>query len=165
MKWAQVTRADPRANLIAKRHYNCQSPLSDQFVPPGRYLALHSTRRGQALWVTSFPYAEYVKHAWAGAWVNSLFRNESRVLASVLIRQAVAASRWHFGEPPALGMVSFVDPRYVLAKPILGRCYLEAGFRLLPERTKQDDLLVFQMLPSDMPEAEPPVGSQLRLVA
>lgn len=164
MKWVQVTRADPRANRIAKRHYTCQSPESDQYVPPGRCLALYSSRRGAAVWVTSWPKAEYVQHAWAGAWVNSIFRNESRVLSSVLIRQAVAATRWYFGAPPDLGMVTFVDPRFVEAKEIMGRCYLEAGFVLLDERTKTDDLLVFQMLPDAMPDPEPPLGAQLQLL-
>src|SRR2546421_536252 len=127
MKWTQVTRADPRANAVAKRHYTCQSPDSDQYVPPGRCLALYSERRGEAVWVTSWPFAEYVKHAWPGAWMNSIFRNESHVLSSVLIRQAVAATRWHFGTPPEFGMVTFVDPRYVREKEVMGRCFVEAG--------------------------------------
>lgn len=164
MRWQQVTRADPRANALAKRHYTCQSPDSDQFVPPGRYLGLYSTARGEAVWVTSWPYAEYVKHAWAGAWVNSIFRNESRTLSSVLIREAIAATRWYFGEPPELGLVSFIDPRFVRAKAQIGRCYLEAGFVQL-DRTTQGGLPVFQMLPELMPEPIAPNGAQLRMVA
>jgi hypothetical protein len=54
-----------------------------------------------ALWVTSWPFAEFTKHEWAGAWVNSLFRNESDHLSSDMIRAAVAASVAFFGPPPA----------------------------------------------------------------
>lgn len=45
----------------------------------------------------------------------------------------------------------------------MGRCYLEAGFTLLDVRTKTDDLLVFQMLPSSMPDPSP-LGGQLQLL-
>jgi len=107
MHWALSHRADPIARDIADRHYNRQKIGTPQFVPPGRCLVLLSDG---ALWVTSWPYPEFVKHAWAGAWVNSCFRNESRqVLSSELIREAVAATRAYWGEPPPLGMITFVD--------------------------------------------------------
>ena len=115
------------------------------------------------MWVTSWPYAEWVKHAWAGAWMCSIFRNESRMLASVQIRQAVAATRWYFGEPPELGMVTFVDERRVKAKDIMGRCFVEAGFTRLDVRTKDEQLLVFQILAAAMPDPCPPIGAQLRM--
>lgn len=162
-RWQLVSRADPRANTLAKRHYTCQSPNSDQYVPPGRCLCLYSQRRGKAVWVTSWPLAEYVKHEWAGAWINSLFRSESRVLASVLIREAVAATRWYFGDPPSLGMVSFINPQYVRPKEQLGRCYIAAGFEFVG--TTQGGLLAFQLTPDRMPEPQPPIGAQLRLAA
>ena len=110
MDWIRVTRADRRAAELADRHYSRQSIGSAQFVPPGRCLVL-LTPDASALWVTSWPRASFVKHAWAGAWMCSLFRNEdpSRYLSSELISDAVAATRAHFGKPPTLGMVTFVD--------------------------------------------------------
>lgn len=92
------------------------------------------TPEANALWVTSWPFAQYVRHAWAGAWVNSLFRNESEYRASDLIRSAVAESIDFYGPMPPLGIVSFVDPRHVPSTPvhgerIYGYCYLKAGWK------------------------------------
>jgi hypothetical protein len=62
---------------------------------------------GRAVWTTSWPFAEYVRHAWPGAWVNSLFRNEGDGLSSDLIRQAIAATRSEWPDIPVLGIVTF----------------------------------------------------------
>lgn len=85
MIWTLSDRADPRALGLADRHYNRQKPGTPQFVPPGRCLCLLTADRG-AFWVTSWPFAQYTKHRWAGAWVNSAFRRESGPIASELIR-------------------------------------------------------------------------------
>jgi hypothetical protein len=63
-------------------------------VPPGRCLVLLTADRS-AVWVTSWPLAAYVRHAWPGAWACSLFRNErpDLHLFSDLITCAVAHSR------------------------------------------------------------------------
>ena len=165
MNWQLSNRADPIANRLAKRHYTCQSPDSHQFVPPGRCLVLR-TAEGDALWVTSWPYAEWVKHAWAGAWVCSLFRNETggRLLSSDLIREAVAATRWYWPEIPSLGMVTFVDATQTRRKRDPGRCYVRAGWTRMKERTKKDGLIVLQVLPDEMPGPAAPQGAQLSLL-
>jgi hypothetical protein len=148
--WHLSHKYDKRALPLADRHYNRRKVGSPQFVPPGRSLVL-LTESADALWTTSWPIAEYVRHDWAGAWVNSLFRNESPALASDLIRQAVAATRARWPEVPELGMVSFVDERKVRHKRDPGRCYRKAGFKLVG-RTRKEKLLVFQLLETDMPE-------------
>jgi hypothetical protein len=150
MNWMLSSRADRRAAALADRHYTRQAVGSAQFVPPGRCLVL-LTPDADALWVTSWPDPRYVKHAWAGAWMCSLFRNEApdRYLSSVLIRDAVAATRAHFGKPPSLGMVTFVDPVQVRAKRDPGRCYRRAGFSLVGYT--KGGLLALQLLPSEMP--------------
>lgn len=99
MLWHLSDRADPRALPLADRHYSRQKIGTPQFVPPGRCIVL-LTAEAHACWVTGWPYAEYVRHAWAGAWINSFFRNESPHLSSDLIRQAVAATRARYGTPP-----------------------------------------------------------------
>jgi hypothetical protein len=119
------------------------------------------TLQGNAYWVTSWPFAEYVKHAWAGAWLCSAFRNESRVLSSCLVRDAVAATRAFYGEPPPLGMVTFVDRSKVRRKRDFGRCFRKAGFRECGET--KGGLLALQLLPNEMPEAAMPFGMQSRL--
>lgn len=112
--WRLSWRADPAARQVADRHYNRQKVGAPQFVPPGRCLVLRAD--GPALWVTSWPFPEYVKHDWPGAWVNSVFRREGGQLASDLIRAAVAATRSRWPEVPAFGMVTFVDASKVRGK-------------------------------------------------
>src|SRR6185369_1554014 len=109
-------------------------------------------------WVTSFPKAERVKHAWAGAWMCSAFRSEGAGIASELIRQAVAATRAFYGEPPALGMVTFIDrdevkPTMVRGVKVWGWTYRKAGFVEVGET--QGGLLALQLLPEAMPGAVP----------
>ena len=82
-------------------------------------------------------------------------------MASSLIRQAVAATRWYFGETPDLGMVTFVDASRVRRKRDPGRCYVRAGFKHVG--ATKGGLLAFQMLPGDMPDPEPPQGVTLDL--
>ena len=161
MIWRLANRFDPVGADLADRHYNRRAIGSPQFVPPGRCVVLVSTDN-KAVWVTSWPFAEYVKHEWAGAWVNSLFRNEGAGLSSELIREAIAATRSIWPEPPPLGIVTFVDAGKVRRKRDPGRCYLRAGFTRIGET--KGGLLAFQMLPEDMPEPAAPIGAQPALI-
>lgn len=159
--WHISHRADPRACALADRHYNRQKIGTPQFVPPGRCLVLLN-EDASALWVTSWPFAEYVRHAWAGAWVCSLFRNESAVLSSELIRQAVAATRWYYGDAPALGFITFVDADKTRRKRDPGRCYRKAGWSHVGYTA--GGLVALQLLPGEMDEPAPPMGAQLSLL-
>jgi hypothetical protein len=148
MIWAESYRADPLGAALADRHYNRQKVGAKQFVPPGKCFVL---RAGiLAVWVTSWPKAKFVQHQWAGAWVNSLFRNEGAGLSSDLIVEAVARTRGEWPNVPALGIVSFVDASKVRHKRDPGRCYLRAGWTLVG--TTKGGLLAFQQLPADMPD-------------
>jgi hypothetical protein len=98
-----------------------------------------------------------VKHAWAGAWINSCFRREGgNALASDLIRSAVAATRAKWPDAPPMGMITFVDASKVSHKRDPGRCYRKAGFRRVGETA--GGLLVFQLLPAEMPPPMAPLG-------
>lgn len=158
--WQKSHRADRRARVIADRHYSRQSVGATHFVPPGRCIVLWQPC---AYWVTSWPFAEYVRHRWAGAWICSAFRNEGAGLSSQLIREAVAITR-NSWEPPDLGMVTFVKRDAVRPKSAdhIGRCYQLAGFTLLDQRT-EGGLYALQMLPDAMPEAMEPYSRQLKL--
>lgn len=160
MNWFRSSRFDPRALPLADRHYNRQKIGSPQFVPPGRCVVL-LTADADALWVTSWPFAEYVRHAWPGAWVNSLFRNESAYLSSELIREAVAATLWEWPDPPELGMVTFVDAGKVRRKRDPGRCYLRAGFERVGET--KGGLVALQLPPDAMPAPAAPDDLQMQL--
>lgn len=153
--WCRSWRADPRALPLADRHYNRQKPGSKQFVPPGRCLVL-LTEDASAVWVTSWPIAKYVKHAWAGAMVNSLFRREDGPLASDLIVAATAATRAHWPDLPPLGIVSFVDATKTRRKRDPGRCYRRAGWTHVGYTAS--GLLAFQLRPEDWPAPMPALG-------
>jgi hypothetical protein len=155
--WTLSHSRDARARELADRHYSRKKPGSSRFVPPGRCFTLFFKGKvGSAVWVTSWPFAEYVRHEWAGAWINSLFRNESEILSSYLIRQAIAATRWNWPDVPDLGLVTFIDTEKVKKKRDFGRCYRKAGFREVGV-TKTNQLVALQLLPSEMPEACAPL--------
>jgi hypothetical protein len=161
--WSLSDRFDPAVLPLADRHYNRRKIGSPQFVPPGRCLVLKHPR---AFWVTSWPLGEYVRHAWPGAWICSAFRlerDDGDPLASTLIRDAVAATRWRWPDVPALGMITFVDPGKTRRKRDPGRCYRRAGFR--PAGHTAGGLVALQLDPADMPDPLPPIGAQLGLFA
>lgn len=158
MVWSVSHRADKDALPIADRHYNRQKIGSPQFVPPGRCVVLLAPN---ALWVSSWPFAEYVKHEWAGAWINSCFRKECDGNASEFILQAIAATRFYWNDVPELGMVTFIDPIHVEPRCIRGRktwghSYFEAGFKHVGYT--KGGLWAFQLSPRDMPEPAAPKG-------
>ena len=156
--WIRADRADKEIVPLADRHYNRQSIGSPQFVPPGRCLVLKTSCR-RAFWVTSYPFAEYVKHDWAGAWMCSAFRSEGAGVASELILSAVAATLTEW-ECPSMEMVTFIDPSHV--KPTYrrgvatwGYTWIKAGFEHVGET--KGGLMAFQLLPGRMPEPMPPI--------
>ena len=157
MAWELSHRCDPRGKLLADRHYSRQTPESPQFVKPGRCLVLWQP---DALWVTSWPFAEHTKHAWAGAWECSLFRNEGAGLSSTLIQRAVAATRWRYDKPPEQGMITFVDADEVKdGEP--GYCYRCAGWQR--DGKTEGGLYAWQLPPSGMPAPEAPQGATQKL--
>jgi len=158
MNWSLSHRFDPEARQIADRHYNRRKPGSPQFVPPGRCLVL---KNPTAVWVTSWPFAEYVRHAWPGLMVCSAFRNEGNVRSSDLIREALAATRWKWPEAPTVGMVTFVDPTRVRRKRHPGYCYLMAGFDYVGEtKGKLRALGIVADRAYAWPKPEAPHGAQ-----
>jgi hypothetical protein len=168
VNWRLSHQADPRAVLIADRHYSRKSPGSAQFMPPGRQLVL-VTPDYAALWGTSWPYPQYVNRDWADAWMCTLFRNEApdRYVSSVLITQAVAATRWRWPDVPPLGMITLIDTTKVRpikrhGTPVWGWTYRQAGF--VEVGATKGGLVVLQLLPAAMPDPVPPLGAQLRLL-
>lgn len=82
-----------------------------------------------------------------------------------MIRLAISHTRFYMGEPPALGMITFVNEDKVKPKANPGACFIHAGFTQLMETIEVagvavptgnplrtvGGLLVFQMLPPVMP--------------
>lgn len=162
MPWELSWRADPRGAALMDRHYSRQKIGAAQFMPPGGCCVLYAGRPGdgEALWGLSTPFARYVKHAWAGAWMCSVFRNEGAGLSSQLIREACAATLAVLGPAPSLGIVTFVDAGKTAArrgrKSRVGECFLRAGFRHVGHT--KGGLWAFQLLSPDMPRPISPHG-------
>lgn len=187
IQWELSHRCDPRGRALADRHYSRQTVGAKNFVQPGKCLVLVKPddylEGASAVWVSTWPYAEYVLHDWRGphplpstryverfnkktgtkmmqpetpgTWNNALFRNESRTLSSFLIRQAVAVTLGVWGESPPMGMVTMVWGAKVSPKATVGRCYLEAGFHHVG-KTRKGDKDVFILSPEDMPKPRNP---------
>lgn len=153
--WRWGHRADPVGAALADRHYSRQTPGHPQFMPAGSARVLVA-KNNKAVFGLSFPKAEFVKHAWAGAWIVSIFRNEEAgPLASDMVRAAMAIMQKEY-DVPALGCVTFVDPKKVRGvmergERVKGFCFKRAGFRAVGETKK--GLIAWQMLPHEMPPA------------
>lgn len=167
MIWRLSHKADPVAVALADRHYSRRGRCvgSKQIGTPARQLVLVS-QDGDALWETRWPKGDKVWHRWPGAWICGYFRNESPDLASELIRQAVAATRWKWPEVPALGMVTWIEPREVTPVmvrgcPTWGRTWTLAGFEF--DGWTKKGKLAFVLRPERMPPPEPPIGAELAL--
>lgn len=160
-EWRLSHQADPTAKALADRHYYRKRPDSPQFMPPGRQLVL-VTMCGRALWATSWPRADLVKRGWPTAWVCAIFRNEGAGLSSDLIRQAIAVTRWKYGDPPPDGMITFVNADLVRHKRDPGRCFRRAGF-VPVGYTQRRGLLILRLAPELMPEPTMPLGATLAL--
>lgn len=166
MRWIKSFRTDRQCAGFSDRHYSRQTPGSAQFAPPGRCLVLKCLNDEgliQALWVTSWPFSEYVRHDWAGSWVCSLFRNESDHLSSELIIEAIQATRWYHTQSPSWvcdpeppGMITFVRPEAIKSKNP-GYCYQCAGFKKVGHT--RGGLPALWMSIDNMPKPLPPDGS------
>lgn len=162
MRWHRTWRADPRAAAIADRHYSRKRPGTAQFAPPGRCFVL-VTADADALWVTSWQRPEYTEHGLGDVWLCTIFRNESAGLSSELIREALAATRAAWGDPPTGGTATFVDAGKVRRKRDPGRCFLRAGFHRLDRLTKDRGLVILRLPPAEHPAAAEAIDSQLAL--
>lgn len=174
MRWHRTWRADPRAAAIADRHYSRKRPGTAQFAPPGRCFVL-VTAAADALWVTTWQRPEYTEHGLGDVWLCTIFRNEGAGLSSELIREALAATRAAWGDPPADGppacdvcgkaggTFTFIDTRKVRRKRDPGRCFIRAGFHRLDRLTKDRGLVILHLPPAEHPVAAEALGSQLAL--
>ena len=104
-------------------------------------------------------FQEFADHEWSGAWVNQIFRNESGEISSELIVEALQATRHIWGDPPAKGMVTFINEDEVeLDNP--GFCFKVVGFEHVGY-TKVNELHALQLKRCNWPEPEPPRQGQL----
>ena len=153
--WEMSWRYDPAVAALADRHYSRLRPGTPGFVGSGRPLVLRTLDK-RAGWVSFWQPTP--THRWKNCWTNSLFRNEGNNKASVLIKHAVAITRYAWGEPPSDGFISFVDPRKVRTKSTPGHCYVIAGWRKAGET--DSGLICMQLKPENFPPEMKPFSLQ-----
>jgi hypothetical protein len=139
--WIPIKDGDISGLAIYRRHYTAKKnprPRKAQFVGPYEHMALLSPC-ARALFVWTAP--RYRADAQEG--INcSVFRNEGAGLSSSLI---IAAERHAWERWPGQRLYTFVDADQV-SSPNPGWCFLMAGWRKLPSRSKGRRLLIFEKM-------------------
>lgn len=148
--WLPSNRADPRAFALYKRHYSAErnAPYrrigNTNFVGSGEPMVL-ITEACDAIWVWLRNTVErYDKQDGINC---SVFRNESTVRSSDLVREADALAWAKWGEQR---LFTYVDPiktarrRSKHHQP--GHCFIEAGWRDTGQRS-QSGLVLLEHLP------------------
>ena len=153
VNWERVNRRDRRACALADRHYSRTVVGAPQVGGNARLIVLVRPQ-GDACWITA--YDQYPKHRFGLVWNCTMFRNESPVLSSSLVTEAVAVTRYLWGEPPKGGMITFINAGKVRRKRDPGRCFRRAGFRSAGETER--GLVVLRLDLVDMPAPEPAQG-------
>lgn len=132
--WNRIPIEDPYASRFFDRHYSRQTPGARGILAPGRRVLLwHEGPRGSALWgvVLNLDPVGVLR------WRNSIFRNESGTLSSVLIAHALLTT-WAFwirayDDCPPLDLTTEIDiavtRRRRSKRHEPGHCYLMAGWR------------------------------------
>lgn len=140
MNWLPALDGDPRARALHQRHYSCSNrkPKNGQFMPPGEKMVL-LTLRCDALfgWVRNVV-ERYDKQEGVCC---TVFRNESPILSSDLIREAdaIADEKW-----PGERHFTYVDPGEVKSSNP-GYCFLKAGWRKCGK--SKGGLVILEMRP------------------
>lgn len=170
--WYVVGRCDSRARALADRHYsrNPKSVGDYRFCSVGKNIVLivPSMCGASALWVSH--YSKFRDDGFE-CFNNSHFRNESGIQSSVLIREALAITRFLWADClPKDGFHTFVNPRKV--RPIKrhgqdfwGYSFYQAGFKQWHERTSDRDLIRYVLPREELIQIQPiaPREEQLRL--
>lgn len=146
--WLGVPDGDPRAFALYTRHYSYR-PYQDGrrrlgyrnrflIVGPGQKMVL-LTADCDALFV----WRKFISDNGQTGVNCAVFRNESRILSSLLIREAeyLAWQRWR-GER----LYTYVDPEKVQS-PNPGYTFLCAGWRRCGGTTKERRLLILEKQP------------------
>ena len=169
--WHRIDHKDPRALVMADRHYSRKSPGTPEFIPAGHKIVLmHFAEDGTptALWVSHrpAPSANLTRPRFDGldVWDCSMFRVEQRtVLASDLIREAVAITKGLWAPLPADGFYTTINPRKVApikrrGRDVWGYCYIKAGWRVEDVRTVARDLIILTLPFADLAAVDPVVA-------
>lgn len=139
--WFGVADGDARARSLYERHYSCRHYKDGRkrtiFVGPGEKMVL-LTLNCDALFI----WRKFIDDSGQTGVNCSVFRNESNILASKLIREAEQAAwaRW-----PGERLYTYVDGNKIQSvNP--GYCFKVAGWRACGI-TKRSKLVILEKLP------------------
>lgn len=139
--WARAPREDSLCAELADGHYSRQTPGADGFLAAGQCVVLHHRgAKGGATWGVLFNRDPV--GAWR--WRNSIFRNISGTLSSLLIWDAVRTTyaEWRatYGELPDYPLRTEVDIEATRARRSKnsppGKCYYDAGWTFVRDIPK-----------------------------
>lgn len=153
-RWYSVKDGNAAAYALMCRHYSFHAYTDGRrqdlnyrnrhlFVGPGEKLVLMTSDC-----LALFVWRKFIDGSGQTGVNCAVFRNEGPYLSSELILEAelLAWQKW-----PNERLYTYVDGKKVRArffrKPNPGRCFIEAGWRKLPEVTKENGLLIFEKLP------------------
>lgn len=134
--WEITDKGDPDARALVdgeatpwwpQPHYSRQTPGAKQFTRNGQNLVF-ITADCLAVWVTFRPTpGKAVRPDGLDGYECALFRNESGLLSSTLIREATELTWALWGPPGVDGLFTFIKPEAVRTE-IPGYCYRRAGW-------------------------------------
>ena len=136
--WIGVKDGDPRAVALYRRHYSCRNPNID-------YVRYGFSGKGESMVLLSPDcLALFCWRKVDGEGIYcSVFRNESPVLSSDLIREADLLAWQHWTEKRHF---THVNPREVNGD---GKCFKAAGWLKLKEHTKKSKLIILERTPGE----------------
>lgn len=132
--WTRSSMNDKKAIELADRHYSRQKIGTPQFTPPGRKLILVMNN---AVWASVF--SKFRKDNLSDGIHCTIFRNESKILSSLLIKEAVNLSKEFFGDLP---IYTFIDPSKIRSTNP-GCCFFKSGFKKFGF-TKKKNLIILK---------------------
>jgi len=135
--WSVEPIESPAARELADRHPSRQTPGARGFIPPGwRILLRCADRRGSAIWSAC---RNVFRRVWR--WRNTIFRNETSMLSSDLVRAATVATyaEWiaRYRDLPVEPLTTEIDVDATAPRRSRrhepGHCYLVAGWTFVRE--------------------------------
>ena len=128
----QTSRVDIYARKLADRHYSRKHVGTKDFIGPGRSFVLIGDKR---VWGARI--CKYRLDGLAGI-ECCIFRNESTILSSLLINEAIKLTRIFFGNYP---IFTYVNPKKIKSvNP--GYCFKKAGFKQMSRTSKINKLIL-----------------------
>jgi DNA modification methylase len=127
--WRRVRKFNPRASVIADRHYSRRKVGSPQFMPPGQTIILLSEdERSVFGWWRPDPKSGIRAMNGLDGWTCTIFRREGAGVASELILDAECAfDEFGYGCGPD-GLITYVHDSKI-ESPNPGYCFKRAGYR------------------------------------